>query len=254
MELRLPAGEGGAGAGLGAQPLTWFRSGVCAVLVCAAGLGLRSTEGAAFAGPQHSLGLGLLSEQCSSAAMPALCTRDPWGFLVPTTAEQGGAACHLPSQPGVWPPPAVPAAGRSTYCQGLSWQYNTNQRDLNVRQAWAQGYTGKGIVVSILDDGIEKNHPDLEGNYVSVGRCHRAMPRVVCRGTVRAGACRGGTWRRAMEAGPEHPAQGHRAQAWQWGLVAKVDGLQLPDLCSRIQGRALMSTTRTPTHSHATHR
>uniref|UniRef100_A0A8V0X4D8 furin n=1 Tax=Gallus gallus TaxID=9031 RepID=A0A8V0X4D8_CHICK len=44
-------------------------------------------------------------------------------------------------------------------------QYNTNQRDLNVRQAWEQGYTGKGIVVSILDDGIEKNHPDLEANY-----------------------------------------------------------------------------------------
>ncbi|XP_064311982.1 furin [Phalacrocorax carbo] len=43
--------------------------------------------------------------------------------------------------------------------------YNTNQRDLNVRQAWEQGYTGKGIVVSILDDGIEKNHPDLESNY-----------------------------------------------------------------------------------------
>ena len=30
-----------------------------------------------------------------------------------------------------------------------------------------QGYTGKGVVVSILDDGIEKNHPDLQDNYVS---------------------------------------------------------------------------------------
>lgn len=39
-----------------------------------------------------------------------------------------------------------------------------------MRQAWEQGYTGKGIVVSILDDGIEKNHPDLEANYVSVGQ------------------------------------------------------------------------------------
>lgn len=38
-----------------------------------------------------------------------------------------------------------------------------------MRQAWEQGYTGKGIVVSILDDGIEKNHPDLEANYVSLG-------------------------------------------------------------------------------------
>ncbi|KAM9070591.1 furin isoform X1 [Sarcophilus harrisii] len=43
--------------------------------------------------------------------------------------------------------------------------YGANQRDLNVRGAWSQGYTGRGIVVSILDDGIEKNHPDLEGNY-----------------------------------------------------------------------------------------
>ncbi|XP_065415153.1 furin isoform X2 [Chrysemys picta bellii] len=43
--------------------------------------------------------------------------------------------------------------------------YNVNQRDLNVRGAWEQGYTGRGIVVSILDDGIEKNHPDLEDNY-----------------------------------------------------------------------------------------
>lgn len=34
-----------------------------------------------------------------------------------------------------------------------------------MKEAWAQGYTGRGIVVSILDDGIEKNHPDLAGNY-----------------------------------------------------------------------------------------
>uniref|UniRef100_A0A8C9VBJ2 Furin, paired basic amino acid cleaving enzyme n=2 Tax=Scleropages formosus TaxID=113540 RepID=A0A8C9VBJ2_SCLFO len=43
--------------------------------------------------------------------------------------------------------------------------YNANHQDLNVKGAWEQGYTGKGVVVSILDDGIEKNHPDLEENY-----------------------------------------------------------------------------------------
>ncbi|XP_025032173.1 proprotein convertase subtilisin/kexin type 4 [Python bivittatus] len=37
--------------------------------------------------------------------------------------------------------------------------------DLNVLTAWSQGYTGLGVVVSILDDGIEKNHPDLVANY-----------------------------------------------------------------------------------------
>ncbi|KAM6980915.1 furin (paired basic amino acid cleaving enzyme) a isoform 1-T2 [Aplochiton taeniatus] len=43
--------------------------------------------------------------------------------------------------------------------------YNGNHRDLNARGAWELGYTGKGVVVSILDDGIEKNHPDLKQNY-----------------------------------------------------------------------------------------
>uniref|UniRef100_A0A7N8X1H9 Furin (paired basic amino acid cleaving enzyme) a n=1 Tax=Mastacembelus armatus TaxID=205130 RepID=A0A7N8X1H9_9TELE len=44
-------------------------------------------------------------------------------------------------------------------------QYNSNHRDLNAKDAWRLGYTGKGVVVSILDDGIEKNHPDLMQNY-----------------------------------------------------------------------------------------
>ena len=28
-----------------------------------------------------------------------------------------------------------------------------NGADMNVKPAWARGYTGKGVVVSILDDG-----------------------------------------------------------------------------------------------------
>lgn len=36
---------------------------------------------------------------------------------------------------------------------------------MNVAPAWERGYTGKGVVVSILDDGIQTNHPDLAANY-----------------------------------------------------------------------------------------
>uniref|UniRef100_A0A671Q6Q9 Furin-1-like n=1 Tax=Sinocyclocheilus anshuiensis TaxID=1608454 RepID=A0A671Q6Q9_9TELE len=43
--------------------------------------------------------------------------------------------------------------------------YNEDHRDLNVKDAWKQGFTGQGVVVSILDDGIEKKHPDLIQNY-----------------------------------------------------------------------------------------
>lgn len=42
-----------------------------------------------------------------------------------------------------------------------------NGFDLNVMAAWRMGYTGKGIVITILDDGLEKDHPDLQANYVS---------------------------------------------------------------------------------------
>lgn len=38
---------------------------------------------------------------------------------------------------------------------------------MNVQQAWQDGISGKGVVVTILDDGLEKDHPDLVRNYVS---------------------------------------------------------------------------------------
>merc|ERR1719187_278824 len=49
---------------------------------------------------------------------------------------------------------------------GNTWYLNRGEMlDMNVQQAWEMGVTGKGIVVSILDDGIEKTHPDLVENY-----------------------------------------------------------------------------------------
>ena len=38
---------------------------------------------------------------------------------------------------------------------------------MNVLEAWREGYTGKDVVVAILDDGLERDHPDLIKNYVS---------------------------------------------------------------------------------------
>ncbi|CAG5125983.1 unnamed protein product, partial [Candidula unifasciata] len=48
----------------------------------------------------------------------------------------------------------------------IMWYLNRGTGlDMNVRKAWEMGYTGKGVVVTILDDGIEKDHPDLSRNY-----------------------------------------------------------------------------------------
>ncbi len=42
------------------------------------------------------------------------------------------------------------------------WYLNRpNGPHMNVEEAWKKGATGKGVAVTILDDGIEKDHPDL---------------------------------------------------------------------------------------------
>ena len=48
------------------------------------------------------------------------------------------------------------------------WHLNhgANQgNDMNVQPAWNRGYSGKGVVVTILDDGVQRNHPELSRNY-----------------------------------------------------------------------------------------
>ncbi|GAA55207.1 furin-1 [Clonorchis sinensis] len=37
--------------------------------------------------------------------------------------------------------------------------------DMNVQEAWLLGYSGKGVVVTIMDDGVDHNHTDLKKNY-----------------------------------------------------------------------------------------
>lgn len=39
--------------------------------------------------------------------------------------------------------------------------------DLNVLDVWKMGITGKGIVIALIDDGVDGNHQDLKGKYVS---------------------------------------------------------------------------------------
>jgi subtilisin-like proprotein convertase family protein len=41
--------------------------------------------------------------------------------------------------------------------------------DANVVDAWNAGYTGEGVTISIVDDGLQRTHPDLSPNYNATG-------------------------------------------------------------------------------------
>ncbi|CAF0745562.1 unnamed protein product [Brachionus calyciflorus] len=50
------------------------------------------------------------------------------------------------------------------------WYLNRNLKnsslpDLNVTTAWELGYTGKGVIITFLDDGLEWDHPDIFENF-----------------------------------------------------------------------------------------
>ncbi|CAF1384320.1 unnamed protein product, partial [Didymodactylos carnosus] len=68
--------------------------------------------------------------------------------------------------------PSVTSYKTSTIFNDPDWDkqwymHDTSEhgRMMNISGAWRMGYTGKNIVVTILDDGIEKDHPDLRDNY-----------------------------------------------------------------------------------------
>ncbi|XP_022824749.1 neuroendocrine convertase 1-like isoform X2 [Spodoptera litura] len=51
------------------------------------------------------------------------------------------------------------------YLQDTRTIHNLPRLDLNVLPVYEMGYNGKGVRVSVLDDGMEHNHTDLRANY-----------------------------------------------------------------------------------------
>ena len=59
----------------------------------------------------------------------------------------------------------VSATVNDPYWDDMWYLNRKNGMHMNVDSAWDMGISGEGVAVTILDDGIEKDHPDLLRNY-----------------------------------------------------------------------------------------
>jgi subtilisin family serine protease len=41
------------------------------------------------------------------------------------------------------------------------------EHDINAVPAWIAGYSGKDVIICIVDDGVDHPHPELADRYVS---------------------------------------------------------------------------------------
>lgn len=59
---------------------------------------------------------------------------------------------------------------RAFYQQEAEYQFTENLERIGASAAYLQGYTGKGVLVSVLDTGIDVEHPEFAGRIQPGGR------------------------------------------------------------------------------------
>jgi subtilisin family serine protease len=96
----------------------------------------------------------------------------PWRSAISTYSLSFGASAIV-TTPVVSPPTTTPPTTTtpttdpttpSTAFPDVAYYGSSNDWNLNAingPESWAQGYTGQGVVVAVIDTGVDVNHPDL---------------------------------------------------------------------------------------------
>ncbi|REK15732.1 MAG: peptidase S8 [Planctomycetota bacterium] len=92
----------------------------------------------------------------------------PWRWAASTYVLSVGATAHVADPPAEDSPAEDPPADTTdppvTSFPDVAYYGGSNEWNLNAINApesWAQGYTGEGAVVAVIDTGVDLYHPDL---------------------------------------------------------------------------------------------
>jgi hypothetical protein len=85
----------------------------------------------------------------------------------------GASGAQNPNYSITISPPAAPASAPVTVFPDVAYYGGTQDwalNSINAPEAWAQGYTGQGVIVAVVDTGVDFNHPELNSQiYVNPG-------------------------------------------------------------------------------------
>ena len=89
---------------------------------------------------------------CATAPISALLPGDR--ILCPHDAWTSSSGC-------------VASPVTDPYYEMNAWAHTL----INLLPAWAEGYTGAGVTINIVDDGTDQTHPAFSGKYDALGSC-----------------------------------------------------------------------------------
>jgi len=61
--------------------------------------------------------------------------------------------------------PTDPLFANQWHLQNTGQFSGTSGEDINIVPAWNAGYTGSGVLIGVVDDGLQYTHPDISPNY-----------------------------------------------------------------------------------------
>ena len=161
------------------------------------GLALRDPDGLVPVDPLDFAILDNLGAEVSVNVYPTTFDGYRWGFWIEDDFDTGTYYVKVTTPSGVASHPVpytihayedtayndfVDACGTETVSlndpqindplYGCQWHLNNRTgEDINVESVWAEGMTGEGVTVAVVDDGMDHYHEDMRGN-VDVSRNH----------------------------------------------------------------------------------